>query len=81
MPKAFSCHLWHLTLEIVPLTLFSSYLKEVEKRTLADYRLAVKPIEPISLYSDGKSSFPKNIDGGSNLADWLTKIHGLSSFY
>jgi len=39
--KAFSCHLWYLTLEMVPRSLFSCKLNEVEKPELADCLLAL----------------------------------------
>jgi len=45
--NAFSRHLWYLTLEMVPLSLFSCKLNEMEKLELADCLLALKPKEPI----------------------------------
>ena len=45
--KAFSRHLRYLTLEMVPLSLFSWKLNEMEKLELADCLLALKPKEPI----------------------------------
>ena len=45
--KAFSRHLWYLTLEMVPLSLFSCKLNEMEKLELADCLLALTPKEPI----------------------------------
>jgi len=45
--KAFSRHLWYLTLEMVPLSLFTYKLNEMEKLELADSLLALKPKEPI----------------------------------
>jgi len=63
--QAFSWHLWYLTLEMVPLLLFSCKLKEVEKLELADCLLALKPIEPIlfpqcqNSTGYGKPSFPE----------------------
>jgi len=44
--KGFSHHLWYLTLEMVPLSLFSCKLNEIEKLELADCLLALKPKEP-----------------------------------
>jgi len=44
--KAFSRHLWYLTLEMVPLSLFSCKLNKMEKLELADCLLALKPKEP-----------------------------------
>jgi len=38
--KAFSRHLWYLTLEMVPLALFSCKLNEMEKQELTDCLLA-----------------------------------------
>ena len=41
--RAFSCHLCYLTAEMVPFTLLSCKLNEVEKSALADSLLALKP--------------------------------------
>jgi len=41
--KAFSHHLWYLTSEMVPFSLFSCKLNKVKKSALADCLLAVKP--------------------------------------
>ena len=63
--KAFSRHLWYLTLEMVPLSLFSFKLNEVEKLELVDCLLALKPKEPIpfpqcqSSTGYGKPSVPE----------------------
>jgi len=61
--KAFSRHLRYVTLEMVPLSLFSGKLSEVEKPELADCLLALKPKKNNPLYSTGygKSSFPEKI--------------------
>jgi len=42
--KAFSCHFRYLTLEMIPLSLFSCKLNEVEKPDVADCLLTFKPI-------------------------------------
>jgi len=63
--KAFSRHLWYLTLEMVPLSLFSWKLNEVEKLELVDCLLGLKPKEPIPFPQRqnstgyGKPSFPE----------------------
>jgi len=62
--KAFGRHLWYLTLEMVPFSLFSCKLNEVEKSALADCLLALKPKQSLfpQCYSSsgyGKPSFPK----------------------
>jgi len=62
--KAFNRHLRYLTLEMVPLSLFSCKFNEMEKLELADLLLAVKSKEPIPFPQRqnstgyGKPSFP-----------------------
>jgi len=63
--KAFSRHLWYLTSEMIPLSLFSCKLNEMKKLELADCLLAVKPKEPIPFpqcqnsTGYGKPTFPE----------------------
>jgi len=61
--KAFSRYLRYLTLKMVPLSLFSCKLNEVEKLELADCLLALKPKEPFpqrqNITGYGKPSFPE----------------------
>ena len=74
--KAFSRHLWYLTLEMVPLSLFSCKLNEVEKLELVDCLLALKPKEPIPFPQCQSTVVPgmvsqasqKNIDSFHTLA-------------
>jgi len=63
--KAFSRHHWYLTLEMAPLSSFSSKLNEAVKLELVDCLLALKPKEPIPFLQcqnstgSGKPSFPE----------------------
>jgi len=52
--KAFGCHLWYLTLEMVPLSLFSCKLNEMEKLELAGCLLALKPKKKQSPFLNAK---------------------------
>lgn len=77
--KALERHLWYLTAEMIPLSLFSSLVPRPDKIALANKLLVVKPHEcihaPLHRYGTGfgKPTFPKNISLSTTLADLVTK--------
>ena len=46
--RAFQRHLWYLTAEMVPLTLFSHFTPCAEKHLLADWLLEIQPSTPVT---------------------------------
>ena len=72
-------HLWYLTAEMIPLSLFSSLVPNPVKIALANKLLMVKPHErihaPFHRYGTGfgKSTFPKNISLSTTVADLATE--------
>ena len=75
--KAFGRHLWYLTAEMVPLSLFSNKVPAEEKRSIADRLLSIKPSEipnsPVNRFGTGygKPKFPTNISHSTTLTNLI----------
>ena len=75
--KAFGRHLWYLTAEMVPLSLFSNKVPAEEKRSIADRLLSIKPSEipnsPVNRFETGygKPKFPTNISHSTTLTNLI----------
>ena len=76
--RAFDRHLWYLTAEMVPLSLFSSAVPKEDKQALADRLLVVRPKEGLKKQCGrygtkfGKSDFrkiPESMKQSTTLAD------------
>lgn len=77
--RAFKRHLWYLTAEMVPLSLFSGKVPPDEKQAMADRLLAFKPNKEILAPCDrfgtgfGKPRFPEDINKSTTLADLISQ--------
>lgn len=75
--SAFKNHLWYLTAEMVPLSLFSQLVPATERRELADRLLAIEPstapAKPVKRLGSGfgKPVFPSEITESTKLADLI----------
>lgn len=75
---AFRRHLWYLTAEMVPLSLFSDHVPAEERRSLADKMLAVRPDKEITVPKErfgsgfGKPKFPSVVTPSTTLADLVS---------
>ena len=73
--KALKRHLWYLTEEMIPLSLFSEIVPAQERQALAHRLLELKPdqavITPCNQHSTdfGKPRFPENVSQNTTLAD------------
>ena len=73
--QALSRHLWYLTEEMIPLSLFSTKVPQLERQELAQRLLEVKPDEPLRTPVNrfgsgwGKPKFPANISLTTRLCD------------
>ena len=85
--RSFNRHLWYLVGEMVPLSLFSTKVSDVEKRQIADKLLSMKPEISVAAQTDrfgtgyGKPIFPSEINDSSKLVDFINETHGFCSLY
>ena len=76
---SFNRHLWYLVGEMVPLSLFSTKVSDVEKRQIADKRLSMKLEFPVAAPTDRfgtgyvKPIFPSEINESSKLVDFIKR--------
>jgi len=77
---AFQCHLWYLTPEMIPLSLFSDLVASL-KDELAKKLLSVQPNFPVITPSGrhgtgfGKPIFSSILDAATTLTDLITRVH------
>ena len=81
--RAFKHHMWYLTTEMVPLSLFSQLVPADERHELADRLMVIEPstapVKPVQRFGSdfGKPVFPSEITESTKLAD----LAGPDSWY
>jgi hypothetical protein len=77
--RSFKRHLWYLSSDLVPLSLFSSNVSNDEKRQMADKLVSLKPMEPVTVPRKrfgtgyGKPILPDSVSSNSKLSDFLNE--------
>ena len=77
--KAFQCHLWFLTPEMIPFSLFSDLVAYSVKDEMAKKLLSLQPNSPVITPSGrhgtgfGKPNFPRTLNATTTLTDLITE--------